>query len=452
MADRYLELVSSPLGHRVASRLGLPQPAELRRHTAGDPLLPGPIALGRLAGGGLDGLAELLVAAGTELQDPDSTTPDPAALIFDATELTTVADLAQLRDFMAARLRRLRPSGRVVILGRVPSGADPLVDACRQTLDGLVRSLAKEVRASATANLVLLDGGGADAQALESVLLFLLSGRSAYVDGQVIRVGVGGAAAGSDDGDRVVDWAAPLSGKVAVVTGAARGIGAAIAGVLARDGAQVVVADLPSAGEALANVANRIGATTLQLDITAPDAAKQLVAHAQTRFGGLDVVVHNAGITRDRLLANMKPEHWDSVLAVNLQAQLAVNAALLADGALRAEGRVICLASTSGIAGNRGQTNYAASKAGVIGMVRSFAPSFAEHGWTINAVAPGFIDTDMTHSMPLATREVARRINSLQQAGLPVDVAEAVGWLAWPTSGGVNGAVLRVCGQNLVGA
>jgi 3-oxoacyl-[acyl-carrier protein] reductase len=113
---------------------------------------------------------------------------------------------------------------------------------------------------------------------------------------------------------------------------------------------------------------------------------------------------------------------------------------------------VICLASTSGIAGNRGQTNYAASKAGVIGMVRSFAPSFAEHGWTINAVAPGFIDTDMTHSMPLATREVARRINSLQQAGLPVDVAEAVGWLAWPTSGGVNGAVLRVCGQNLVGA
>ena len=112
----------------------------------------------------------------------------------------------------------------------------------------------------------------------------------------------------------------------------------------------------------------------------------------------------------------------------------------------------MCLASTSGIAGNRGQTNYAASKAGVIGMVRSYAPAFARRDATINAIAPGFIDTDMTHAMPFATREVARRLNSLQQAGLPVDVAETAAWLSSPSAGGVNGQVVRVCGQNLVGA
>jgi 3-oxoacyl-[acyl-carrier protein] reductase len=111
----------------------------------------------------------------------------------------------------------------------------------------------------------------------------------------------------------------------------------------------------------------------------------------------------------------------------------------------------VCLSSTSGIAGNCGQTNYAASKAGIIGMVRATAPRLTA-GSTINAVAPGFIDTEMTHRMPVATREVARRLNSLQQAGLPVDVAEAIAWLASPGAGAITGQVLRVCGQNLVGA
>jgi 3-oxoacyl-[acyl-carrier protein] reductase len=137
---------------------------------------------------------------------------------------------------------------------------------------------------------------------------------------------------------------------------------------------------------------------------------------------------------------------------VNLNAQLRINDALLGGGVLNPAGRIVCLSSTSGIAGNRGQTNYAASKAGIIGMVRATAPLLATSGGTINAVAPGFIDTDMTRHMPLATREVARRLNSLQQAGLPIDVAEAVAWLASPGAGAVNGQVLRVCGQNLVGA
>ncbi len=322
------------------------------------------------------------------------------------------------------------------------AGPTPVVDATRQALDGIVRSLAKELQRGSTANLLLVD----DEASLESALRFFLSGKSAYVDGQPVRLEAGTAPAPKD-------WDQPLAGKTALVTGAARGIGAAIAGVLARDGAHVIAADLPAAGEALAKVANRIGGTTLHLDVAAPDAAQKLLEYLAAQTGGLDILIHNAGITRDKLMANMKPPQWDSVIAVNLESQLRINAALLDSDQLRDSSRVVCLSSTTGLSGNRGQTNYGATKAGVIGLVRSSAAAFAAHGaGTINAVAPGFIDTEMTAKMPLATREVARRLSSLQQAGLPIDVAEAVAWLASPGAGGVNGQVLRVCGQNLVGA
>jgi 3-oxoacyl-[acyl-carrier protein] reductase len=445
MADRYLALVNSPFGENIAGRLGLPRPAVLRRYSPGDPPASGPVLAGGLDEPGRHELIAQLTAAGIVTTTEASDDQRWAGLVFDARAAARIADLAVLRDFFAAVLRRLGTSGRVVVLGAAPDGLDPLVDATRQAIDGIVRSLAKELRRGATANLLLFEDG-AGLPAAEGALRFFLSSRSAYVDGQVLRLSGGG------EFGTVRDWQQPLRGKVAVVTGAARGIGAAIAEVLARDGAQVIVADLPAAGESLAKVANRISGTSLQVDISAADAAQRLVDHAVTRFGGLDIVVHNAGITRDKLLANMQAKHWDSVLAVNLESQLRVNELLLATGALRPGGRVVSLASTSGIAGNRGQTNYAASKAGVIGMVRSSAARFAEHGATINAVAPGFIETGMTHAMPLATREIARRLNSLQQAGLPVDVAEAIGFLSWPVSGSINGQVLRVCGQNLVGA
>jgi 3-oxoacyl-[acyl-carrier protein] reductase len=203
----------------------------------------------------------------------------------------------------------------------------------------------------------------------------------------------------------------------------------------------------------LAKVANRLGGTALHLDVAAPDAPQRLLDHLAAHTDGLDILIHNAGITRDKLMANMKPEQWDSVLAVNLESQLRINEALLGSDQLNDQARVVCLSSTTGLSGNRGQTNYGATKAGVIGLVRSSADAFAKHGAsTINAIAPGFIDTEMTAKMPLATREVARRLSSLQQAGLPIDVAEATAWLASPGAGGVNGQVLRVCGQNLVGA
>ena len=169
----------------------------------------------------------------------------------------------------------------------------------------------------------------------------------------------------------------------------------------------------------------------------------------------MDAVVHNAGITRDRMLANMDAARWDSVLAVNTTAQLAMNEAFLAEDARDVAGqglRIVGLASISGIAGNRGQTNYAASKAGVIGLTAASAPVLAARGGTINAVAPGFIETEMTAKIPLATREVGRRLNALQQGGLPQDVAETVAWLASDAAGGTNGATLRVCGQSKLGA
>ena len=219
------------------------------------------------------------------------------------------------------------------------------------------------------------------------------------MDAQVIEVGAGPAAAPAD-------WTRPLDGKVAVVTGAARGIGAAIADVLARDGATVVCVDIPAAGESLARTANRVGGTALQLDVTAEEAGRRIVDHAARRHGGLDIVVHNAGITRDRLLANMDEERWGSVLDVNLLSILRMNDALLAPGGLRDGGHMVLVSSIAGIAGNRGQTNYAASKAGVIGLVDALGgdPAVRGRGITVNAVAPGFIETEMTAKVPFATR------------------------------------------------
>src|SRR3954466_3453967 len=412
MADRYQQFAESPPGRFMVRRLGLPQPTVLQR---GPAPIEGPVLL--------EGAVRL--PPGYEVHERASDGVRYGALIYDATRVTSTRDLRGLYDFFHGTIRQLAPSGRLIVVGTGEGVA-------QRALEGFVRSAGKEVRSGATAQLIY---ASPDAD-LESTLRFLLSGRSAYVSGQVIRVGAAVP-------DAPADWDRPLAGKVAAVTGASRGIGAAIAEVLARDGADVICIDVPAQGEDLAATANRVGGSAMQLDITSERAPAAIADR------GAGIVVHNAGITRDKTLGRMSEDQWDSVLAVNLESIERINEALLAGDDVE---RIVCVSSVSGIAGNRGQVNYATSKAGVIGVVEALADELAKRQGTINAGAPGFIETRMTAAMPLATREAGRRMNSLAQGGLPVDVAETIAWLGAPASAGVNGNVVRVCGQQLLGA
>jgi 3-oxoacyl-[acyl-carrier protein] reductase len=234
------------------------------------------------------------------------------------------------------------------------------------------------------------------------------------------------------------------------VTGAARGIGNATARLLAQEGAHVLCLDRPADEAATSQLAREIGGTPLLVDMSAADAPTLLVEAARAR-GGIDVLVHNAGITRDKTLARMSAELWDQVLDVNLGAVIRTTEELV-NGSLKDGGRIICLSSIAGIAGNVGQTNYGASKAGIIGYVRAMSERLADRGITVNAIAPGFIETRLTAAIPIAIREVARRMSALGQGGLPEDVAQAILFLATPGAQGITGRTLRVCGGSLVGA
>ncbi|HEY2223363.1 3-oxoacyl-ACP reductase [Actinomycetospora sp.] len=458
--DWYSDFVNSGVGKAIAGNVGLPPVPKLRRWEPGQPLLSGAALLGSATANGrvAKGVRAVLTEAGVEVhEDPNapigggSSTSKVAAAIVDATGLSSPADLAAIQQFLSPCMRRVGSSGRILVIGDVPAEADrPAVRAARRSLEGLVRSAAKEARYGATVNLVHVaeEAVGAD---LESTLRFFLSSRSAFVDGQRVDVGTVPGYAGSSSG---TNWDRPLANKVAVVTGAARGIGRTVATTLARDGAKVVCVDIPSAGDALARTANDVGGTALQLDITSDGAGEAIVSHAK-RHGGIDIVVHNAGITRDKLLANQDTDRWNSVIDVNLNAQLAIDEVLMSssdDLGFHPGGRIVTVSSMAGIAGNRGQTSYSSSKAGVIGLVEATAPLLARKKATINAVAPGFIETDMTAAMPVGTREAGRRLSSLTQGGLPVDVAETIAYFAQGASYAVNGQVLRVCGQNLLGA
>jgi len=439
MADLFTTVITSPL----AKRAGVPQPTKLRRYTPGDPVVEGPVLV---AGGGRfeKSLRGRLEQEGAEVVGAVEDTEDRlGALILDLSAALDPTELAQLRIIGAPAVKRLARNARVVVIGTDPATLTDVTEVVTQrALEGFSRSLAKELRLGATGNLVLAQGEAHDG--VWSAAEFLLSGRSAYVDGQVVRV--------AETPGTNVDSVKPLAGKVAVVTGAARGIGAEIARVLARDGATVVAVDIPAAGEALAKVANEVKGTALQLDVTATDAGTRIVEHATQRHGAIDIVIHNAGITRDKLFVNLDENRWASVVDVNLRSILRMNEAILGEGGLGQGGRIVCLSSIAGIAGNRGQTNYGASKAGVIGLVAALAAQVKDRGITVNGVAPGFIETEMTARIPFATREMGRRINSLQQGGLPRDVAETIAWLSQPGAAAVTGQVVRVCGQSWLGA
>jgi 3-oxoacyl-[acyl-carrier protein] reductase len=447
MSDRYQSLIHTPVGQLLAKNLGLPNPTRLERWTEGAPLVTGSVAVG-----GDGRLGKTLVTTLDELGIASVEAPSAdqkyKGLVFDATGITSSDRLADLQEFFTPLLRSLETCPRIVVLGTPPESTNSAEERVAQrALEGFTRSLGKELRNGSTAQLVYLSPHAKPAATgLESTMRFILSGKSAYVDGQVFYVG-------EADSTPPADWERPLDGKVAIVTGAARGIGACIAEVFARDGARVVAIDVESAAEALAETASRVGGTPLWLDVTADDAAALITEHLRDHYAGhADILVNNAGITRDKLLANMDDARWDAVLAVNLLAPQRLTEGLIGNSSIGEGGRVIGLSSMAGIAGNRGQTNYATTKAGMIGLTQALAPGLYEKGITINAVAPGFIETQMTAAIPLATREVGRRMNSLLQGGQPVDVAETIAYFASPASNAVTGNVIRVCGQAMLGA
>ena len=469
MADRYQQLVNTTIGRIVSKQIGLPAPLPLDRFEAGQPVIDGPVLLG--AAEGSTAVASVAAALAAMQADVETTlgeavrqaaadaalsagifNPEVAgeedsfkALVFDATGITDSQQLQQAWAFFGPTIRRVRRSGRIVVIGMTPEDCpEPSRAIAQRALEGLVRSMGKEVRRGSTAQLLYLRP---EAEGdLEPALRFFLSPKSAYVSGQVVRISK------AELPVTAIDWGQPMSGKVALVTGASRGIGAAIANVLARDGAHVVGVDVPAQEEELTTVTRGIGGSSFTCDITSEDAPEQIAAHVLEHHGGVDAVVHNAGITRDKTLGRMDERTWQQVIDVNLIAPQRIDAALFTRDAIRENGRIVCVSSISGIAGNAGQTNYATSKAGLIGMVQTWAGRAGQRGVTINAVAPGFIETRMTGAMPIATREAGRRMNSLAQGGLPIDVAETVAWMAGPASGGINGNVVRVCGQSLIGA
>jgi 3-oxoacyl-[acyl-carrier protein] reductase len=248
------------------------------------------------------------------------------------------------------------------------------------------------------------------------------------------------------------EWQKPLLSKTILVTGAARGIGLAISQVLARDGAKVIGVDVPQAEADLNSAMADIGGESLTLDITEDQAPQLLRDFCAAEGPKLHAIVHNAGVTRDKMLSRMSEHQWNMLMQVNLGAVQRINSALLETDMLDDGGKIIGVASISGIAGNIGQTNYGFSKSAVIGMVESLAAQCAARGITVNAVAPGFIETQMTAAIPFMNRQMGRRLSSLSQGGLPVDVAEVIGFFVSPQAAGVNDNVVRVCGQSLLGA
>ncbi|MEP1213790.1 MAG: 3-oxoacyl-ACP reductase [Marinobacter sp.] len=467
MSDRYLKFVNTPVGRTAAQSLGLPSPVNLKRWKRADqPFIEGDVLVGAANGskaiaaiGSLLGAspAKLFHASAVDTLNDSAKSGNKAralplntdidrtfsALVFDATGMKNTTDLRALYDFFHPTIRKLAGNGRVLVIGQDPATCrQPAKAAAHQALEGFVRSVGKEVgKKGSTANLLWM-APNAEKQ-LDSSVRFFLSPRSAYLSGQVARIGKSTDAPATNP-------VAPLAGKVALVTGASRGIGASIAETLARDGATVIGLDIPPAMEDLQKVTNPIKGKALACDITDEKAPSQIAEFVKEHFGGIDLVIHNAGITRDKTLGNMPEHFWDMTIAVNLTAEELIDEELMHQELLRENGRIVCISSISGIAGNFGQTNYSTAKCGVIGYVEAMAKQ-VKNGVTINAIAPGFIETQMTAAMPITIREAGRRMNSLSQGGLPVDVAEAIAWYCNPASNGVNGNVVRVCGQSLIG-
>ncbi|ROR94915.1 3-oxoacyl-[acyl-carrier protein] reductase [Sinobacterium caligoides] len=472
MADQ--QVANRSMGQKLLSTVGVPMAPSLQRNVkdqaqpfSGQVYIGGTEATPLLA----PMLSALQITGAEALQSNDNSSPNyldsgaaklnykvnnlalteiPAegvkAAIFDASAIDRSEKLVDVYHFFKPLIGHITSNGRIVLLARTPqTQISPRYHTAQRALQGFVRSLSKEVgRKGITVQLIYVQEG-AEA-GLIAPLQFLLSPRSAYISGQILHINNPLATLPP------LVLAQPLSGQVAVVTGASRGIGEQIARSLARDGAKVIGVDIPQALPTLETVMASIGGRILASDISRDDAPQVIARYSKEAYGKVDILVHNAGITRDKKLRNMPENFWSSTVDINLTAVERITEHLLHEKLLGKGGRVICVSSVSGIAGNMGQTNYGASKAGIIGYVESMAPLLKEYGCTINAVAPGFIETEMTQAIPFVVREVGKRINALGQAGKPEDVANTIAFFAAPGTAMMTGNVIRVCGQSWLGA
>jgi len=460
MSDILVKLHGSRLAAPFARALGVPKPVALARSAGGYEARPfeGQSAWLCVAGGGYAAAAlrGALEEAGASVPAvlPDDERQQAGIVVMDATGCRTPAGYRALYDAFHPIMRRIARNGRVLIAAPLhEAGADPVQAAVARGIEGFSRSLGKELgRKGICVNTAYVGAGAIDR--LAGVVRFFCGAQATYVSGQAVRVTARVAAPLPCDGaaSAALPQAQVLAGKIALVTGGARGIGKAIVERLSQEGARVICLDVAGAAEELRSTCAQFGAIPLTLDIAAPGAPARLADFLRSEGGALDILVHNAGVTRDRTLSNMQPQDWDLVVNINFASIVAIDSELLSRGLLRDGGRIVYLSSISGVAGNFGQTNYAATKAALIGYAAAQAPVLAPRGVCVNAIAPGFIETAMTARLPFFTREVGSRLNALMQAGQPRDVAELVAFLSSPGACGVSGETIRVCGQGMMGA
>jgi len=238
-----------------------------------------------------------------------------------------------------------------------------------------------------------------------------------------------------------------LQGEVVLVTGASRGIGAAIADTLAAQGAKVIgTATTESGAAAISERMAAIGGIGKVLNVTDGAAVEALIDSITSEFGTISILVNNAGITRDQLLMRMKDDDWSAILDTNLSSVFRTSKAVMRSMMKARKGRIINIASVIGVTGNAGQSNYAAAKAGIIGFSKSLAKEVGSRGITVNVIAPGFIETDMTQSLPEAQKEIMMGQIALGRFGSPQDIADAVAFLASPAAAYITGQTLHVNG------
>lgn len=462
MQDALIEMGRIPLARNMLRRLGIRTPPQLIRSYRpwSDEMLDGKRLLindnGVFRGPltkYLKGLkAEIDTTKLTELAERHDralrTNRVFQGTVFDATAIQSLGELDRLYDFFHPLRGRIGFNHRVVIIlpNATAEGSSPEAMAIAHAIESFAKSLAKELGPrGVNVNAVKIQPERDQFDQLAPVVAFFLSDFCAFVTGQVIALRpVSGETS-------MPQLAGSLAGKRALVTGAAQGIGYAICRRLAEEGVHVICLDRPESREALEELAEKIDGECL-LAVLGEAEGSQAIEGFLDRSPGLDILVHNAGITRDRTLFAMSEEQWSQVMRVNLAAVIELTNSILHRGALNRGGRVICMSSVVGIAGNFGQTNYSASKGGLIGYIEGLAHHLAREDATANAVAPGFIETNMTAAIPFVAKQFARRLSSLGQGGLPDDVADAVTFLASPCSQGVSGSVLRVCGGSFLGS